>query len=234
MSYLVKGLMTSTYPTQLGKQPHKDNWSLNIIQEVDDDLIQWYLDHTDAYTVLGGTGTLTTGVETVAGMVATSNNENLIQKVTFTFLDATIAVTDALAYASKKIFTFPKGRILLLGSVASLQWGVTTDRTNVSGTINDSASLTWALGSAAASNITLSSTMIDMLAKATTVLDGAVAAYTATATKGALASSAQLDGTGTAIPVYLNVGFETNTQIDNDGILKLKGTVEMTYVNLGG
>jgi hypothetical protein len=232
MSYQVKALQTATHPKRVGETPKLDNWVAGMVDSVDESLIQFYRDHTDVFTILSQNGAAPTTLEAITGLTAVDNTrDGFIHQVTYTLADVTIAVTDALAYASKKIFTFPKGRIALLGAVASLQFGVTTARAS---TINDSASLTWSLGSAAASNITLSSTMIDMLAKATTVLDGAVAAYTATATKGALAAGTQFDGTGTATPVYLNVGFETNTDIDADGTLKAKGTIVLTYVNLGG
>lgn len=153
----------------------------------------------------------------------------IVNSTLLTLTDQTIAVTDALAYASQKIYDFPAGRILLLGCVSYLKWGVTTARAS---TINDNASLTYAIGSAAASNVTLSGTMVDMHPKTTEVLDGAVAAYTAQV-GAALAAAAQFDGTGTAIDAFLNVGFETGTDIDADGTLKVSGTIQLTWLNLG-
>lgn len=231
MSYQVKGLIESTYPTQPNQPPELNNWQAGKIMAVHPGFIQWYRDHSDAYTVLSQNGAAPETLEAITGLTAVdTTDDGVLHQVTFTLADVTIAVTDALAYASKKIFTFPQGRIALIGAVASLKWGVTTART----TINDSASLTWSLGSVAASNITLSSTMIDMLAKATTVLDGVADAYTSTPTKGALAAACQLDGTGTPIPVYANVAFEDIANIDNNGTLKAQGSIVLTYCNLGG
>jgi hypothetical protein len=130
-------------------------------------------------------------------------------------------VTDALAYASLQLLDFPEGRILILGVTASLQFAVTSTR---SSTINDSASLTWGLGTVAASNITLSSTMVDLLPKATKVLAAATTALN-TASTNALAASAHFDGTATAKDAYLNVGFETGTDIDADGTLTATGVI---------
>jgi hypothetical protein len=231
--FTVRSNQNATYPTRVGETPQANNWQSGTVLQVDEKFRAYYTEHSDVFTILASDGALTTGVEVLTGLSAVNVSQNLIQQVTFTLNDVSVAVTDALAYASKKIFTFPAGRILLLGSIASLKWAVTTDRAATSGTINDSASLTWALGSVAASNITLASTMINVLPKLTTVLDGAEAAYTATATAGALAASAQFDGTSTATPVYLNVGFETNTDIDNNGTLNAKGTITLTYLNIG-
>jgi hypothetical protein len=231
--YTVRSNQDATAPTRVGEKPQANNWQAGTVQQVDSSLIRYFQEHADVFTILASDGALTTGVEVLTGLSAINVSQSVIQQVTFNLVDVAITVTDALAYASKKIFTFPEGRILLLGAIASLKWAVTTDRTATSGTINDSASLTWALGSVAASNITLSSTMVDMLPKLTKVLDGAAAAYTATASTGALASNAQFDGTTTAVPVYLNVGFETNTDIDHDGILNCKGSIVLTYLNLG-
>jgi hypothetical protein len=229
----VRANQNATAPTRVGEIPQANNWQSGTVHVCDESLRPYYTEHSDVFTILASEGALSTGVEVLTGLSAVAVSANLIQQVTFTLTDVAITVTDALAYASKKIFTFPAGRILVLGSIASLKWAVTTDRTATSGTINDSASLTWALGSVAASNITLSSTMIDMLAKQTTVLDGVATAYTATATAGALAASCQLDGTSTATPIYLNVGLETTTDIDHDGILNCKGSIVLTYLNLG-
>lgn len=154
----------------------------------------------------------------------------IVNRTTLTLTDLTIAVTDSLAYAGQKIYDFPAGRILLLGCVSYLKWGVTTDRTS---TINNNASLTYGIGSATASNATLASAMIDMHPKTTEVLDGAAAAYTAQV-GAALAAAAQFDGASSgAIDAFLNVGFETGTDIDADGTLKVSGTIVFTWLNLG-
>jgi len=54
-----------------------------------------------------------------------------------------IAVTDALAYASQKIFDFEAGFIRIKGGSASLAFAVTSARAS---TINDSAAMDWAVG----------------------------------------------------------------------------------------
>jgi|SRR5882762_9200584 len=168
------------------------------------------------------------GASAGTGNAAVEKGMGPFHQTVLTLTDMQIPVTDALAYGSQKIYDFPEGRINIQGVVANLQWGVVGART----TINDSASLTWAIGTVAASNITLSSTMVDLLPKQTKVLSAATTAYN-TAQGAALAASAQFDGTGTAKDAILNVGFETNTDIDADGILKVSGTVVITWQALG-
>lgn len=174
------------------------------------------------------------GVGAVAGtgVTASEQGNGVVQQTVLSLAALSISVTDALAYASQKIYDFPEGRILILGVTGSLQWAVPTDRTATTGTINDSASLTWALGTVAASNITLSGTMVDLIPKTTKVLAAATTALN-TASTAALAASAQFDGTATPKDALLNVGFETNTDIDNDGTLTATGTITITWVNLG-
>ncbi len=231
--YLVKNISTATvvFPKKLGEAA--SSWAPGQIDQVTDDVIDQYRPHTTVFTIQAKNGSVTTGVEAVTGLTATDVClDGVHHQTTFTFAAMQLAVTDALAYASKKLFTFPEGRILVEGATGSIQWAVLTDRTATSGTINDSASLTWALGSAAASNITLTSTMVDMLAKATKTLAAATTALN-TASTALLAADAQFDGTATATPVYLNVGFETNTDIDHDGTLSATGSITVTWAFLG-
>jgi hypothetical protein len=163
------------------------------------------------------------------GSVTVVEYGGTVHKTVFTLTAAAVPVTDALAYAGLKLYDFPEGRILVLGATASLQWAVTTDRST---TINDSASLTWALGTVTASNITLASTMVNLLPKATKVLAAATTALN-TASTNALVASAQFDGTTTAIPAILNVGFETNTDIDADGTLAATGSITVVWISCG-
>lgn len=169
------------------------------------------------------------GAAAGTGVVASEQGNGAIQKTVLTLTDAPISVIDALAYGSQKIYDFPGGRILILGVTANLAFGVTSDRTS---TINASAAMDWAIGTAAASNVTLATTMVDLIPKQDKDLDGVDAAYT-TSQGAALAASAHFDGTGTAKDAYLNVSFPTGTDIDADGTLKVSGTVTIHWINLG-
>lgn len=152
-----------------------------------------------------------------------------LHQTTLTLNALGMTVTDALAYLGKKIYDFPEGRIAIAGVTASIRWAVTSTRAS---TINDSASLTWALGSVTASAATLATTMVDLLPKTTKVLAAATTALN-TASTAALAATAQFDGTTTALDMFLNVGFETGTDIDGDGTMTATGTITITWAHLG-
>lgn len=171
------------------------------------------------------------GVGAVAGsnIVATERGAGDIHYTSLALTARALAVTDALAYAGTKIYGFPAGRILILGSLATLAFAVTSTRAS---TINDSAAMDWSLGTVTASSVTLASTMVDLIPKVDHTLDGAVAAYTA-AISSALATNAQFDGTTAAVDAFLNVSFPTITDIDADGTLGVTGTIQLTWVNLG-
>ncbi len=160
-----------------------------------------------------------------AGLTATTTGQGGAYRTVFKFNQMQISVTDALAYASQKLFDFAEGKVRIKGGTASLQFAVLTARAS---TINANASLTWALGSAAASNATLASTMVNVIAKTTRTLDGTNAAYS-TATTADVAAASTLDGSGTAADLFLNVGFETGTDIDGDGTLAVNGTITLLW-----
>lgn len=164
-----------------------------------------------------------------AGLKAVTTGQGGSYKTIFTLSGMQITVTDALAYASQKLFDFAAGKVRIKGGTASLAFAVTTVRAD---TINDNAAMDWSVGTVAASSITLASTMVDVIAKVDKTLDGAVAAYT-TASTADVAAAATHDGTTTAIDIFLNIGFPTNTEIDADGTLAVSGTITLLWENWG-
>lgn len=160
-----------------------------------------------------------------SGLSAITTGSGGSYKTVFTLKAMPITVTDALAYASQKLFDFAAGKVRMKGGTASLAFAVTSAR---AGTINDNAAMDWSLGSAAASNVTLATTMVDFIAKQDKTLDGAVDAYT-TAQAADFAAAATFDGTSTPVDLYLNVSFPTGTDIDADGTLAVNGTITLLY-----
>jgi hypothetical protein len=165
----------------------------------------------------------------VAGLTRTIKGGGGSYQLIFTFKAMAISVTDALAYASQKLFDFPQGRVYIKGGTATLAFAVTSAR---AGTINDNAAMDWSVGTAAASATALATTMVDIVAKQDHTLDGAVAAYTAAITANAEAA-AFFDGTATAKDIYLNVSFPTGTDIDADGTLAVNGTITLNVEVMG-
>jgi hypothetical protein len=164
-----------------------------------------------------------------AGLSAVTTGSGGQYKTVITLKAMSITVTDALAYASQKLFDFAAGKIRIKGGTASLAFAVTSAR---AGTINDSAAMDWAIGTVAASNVTLDTTMVDVVAKQDKTLDGAVAAYTS-AQAADVAAAATHDGTSTPIDIFLNVSFPTGTEIDADGTLAVNGTITLLWENWG-
>lgn len=158
------------------------------------------------------------------GLSVVTTGQGGSYKTVFTFSAMQIAVTDTLAYASQKIFDFTDGKIRVKGGTATLAFAVLTART----TINDSAAMDWSVGTAAASSITLATTMLNVIAKVDHTLDGATTAYTA-AIAADVVAAATFDGTATAVDLYLNVAFPTNTEIDADGTLAVTGKITLLW-----
>ncbi|TPJ76881.1 hypothetical protein FJ422_29680 [Mesorhizobium sp. B2-6-3] len=164
-----------------------------------------------------------------AGLACKVSGQGGAYRLEFTMTNMKVTVTDVLAYASQKLFDFVDGKIRIKGGTATFTFGVDTVRAS---TINDSASLTWGIGSAAASSITLATTMQNVVAVTTRTLTGA-AATPSPASAADVAAAATLDGTSAAIDLYMNFAFATNTDIDADGILSVNGKLILFVENWG-
>jgi hypothetical protein len=165
----------------------------------------------------------------VAGLKAVTTGAGGAFKTVFAFNGMQVPVTDALAYASQKIFDFLDGKIRVKGGTASLRFAVLTPR---AATINDNAALTWGLGTVAASAATLATTMQNVIAVTSRTLDGAVAAQSS-ASAADVVAAATFDGTTTPVDLFLNLSFATGTDIDADGTLAIYGTITLLWENWG-
>ncbi|TIT50280.1 MAG: hypothetical protein E5W75_11245, partial [Mesorhizobium sp.] len=68
------------------------------------------------------------------GLKAVTTGQGGSYRTVFTFAGMQVPVTDALAYASQKIFDFSDGKLRIKGGTARLQFAVLTTRAS---TIND-------------------------------------------------------------------------------------------------
>lgn len=172
---------------------------------------------------------------TVKGSAAVSTvkvkNEQFgsFNKTTLTLDNVAQTVVNGTEYQGTKLFTFPEGRILVLGTTATLKQKTTS---TLASTLNASSTGAIALGTATASSTTLTSTMVDLL-PSTAFTSSATVNVAGTAVSAALASSAQFDGTSTAKSVYLNTAYATTTDVDGDATQTISGTVVICWVNLG-
>lgn len=149
-------------------------------------------------------------------------------QTTLTLNNVPQAVVNGTEYQGTKIYDFPQGRILILGVTATLQQKTTSA---IASTLNSGTGAI-SLGTATASATTLSSTMADLL-PSTAFTSSTVINVAGTAVSGALAASAQFDGTTTAKDVFLNTAYATTTDVDADATQTISGTVVISWVQLG-
>jgi hypothetical protein len=150
-------------------------------------------------------------------------------KTTLTLDNVPQTVTNGTEYQSTKIYDFQQGRVLVLGVTASLRQKTTSA---LASTINSGVTGAIALGTAAASSTTLSSTAANLL-PSTAFTSSTTINVAGTAVNNALAASAHFDGTSTAVDVYLNTAYATTTDVDGNGTQTISGTVVITWVDLG-
>ena len=176
---------------------------------------------------VSGAGTVPAAV--AATVVATEGGNPVQHETLITLTDLPQAVVNGVEYQSTKIYTFPEGRIVVLGVTASIAQKTTSV---IADTLNSGVTGALAIGTVAASNVSLTSTMVNLL-PSTAFVTSTVINTAAAPSKGALAVSAQFDGTTTAVPVYLNTAYATTGDVDADATQTLSGTVRITWANLG-
>jgi hypothetical protein len=164
----------------------------------------------------------------VAGCVITETGDEALHQTIFTLTDVAQAVASASRFQSTKLYTFPKCRMNVLGVTASLQQKTTSV---IASTINSGVTGAVALGTAAASNVSLTSTMVDLLAS--TAFASSTVINTGGTAVGGLLAPAQFDGHTTAKDLYLNSAFATALDVDADGTQTWTGVITITWANLG-
>lgn len=167
---------------------------------------------------------------TISGMSCYEGGAHAFRQTKFSFSSCAFALTDVastVAYSGKKIYAFPAGNILILGATANLTLGKSS--AGVNATWNGDFSL----GTVTASNnATLSSTEANIIPS--TATPAAVAG--ATTAKGInTAAIAPLDGTGTAVDLYLNFLVDDADQdvTTTPCNLLVSGDLYVTWVPLG-
>lgn len=155
--------------------------------------------------------------------------DKVIHQTTLTLTDLAQAVVNGTEYQGTKIYTFPIGRILVMGVTASIAQKTTSA---IDTTLNSGVTGALGIGTATASNVSLTSTMVDLL-PSTAFTTSTVINVAGAAVGAALAASAQFDGTSTAKSVFINTAYATTTDVDGNATQTLTGNVTITWVNLG-
>jgi hypothetical protein len=81
----------------------------------------------------------------------------VVRQTVFTLTAAVITITDSLAYANIQLYDFPAGRINIMGCTSSLSFATTS---TIASTLNSGVTVSYGIGTAAASNTTLATTPI--------------------------------------------------------------------------
>lgn len=183
------------------------------------------------------------GLDTLGSQVAlsgldvkhySSGGANILS--VFTFTNFALSITDALAYSGVKIYDFPRGKIHFKGAVSYLAFTTTSA---IASTLNSGVTVSYGFGTATASNATLATTMINVLAGTgqtvpTFTSSTTINVASAAVTHHTLANPIPIDGATTALDLYFNLAVPTATDIDADATLTVTGTLVIEWCNLGG
>lgn len=167
--------------------------------------------------------TLTTSAP---GVGATLSDQVAVpRRLRLTLSGFSIAITAALDYAGTKLVSLPDSNILILGCEADLE----LVKGEVTNGLEDTTDINVGIGTAVASNATLSSTMQDVLE---------VAAFTATDASPAY-DLHSADNSTSVLPIPLADGASNGlwlnlaATITADDALTVSGTVDIFYLDLG-
>lgn len=152
-----------------------------------------------------------------------------LYQTTLSLSDVPQAVVNGTEYQSSLLMTFPEGRLYVIGCMASLQQKTTSV---LASTLNASVTGAIALGTAAASNVSLTGTMVDLL-PSTAFTSSATINVAGTAVTAVLAAPAVFDGTSAAKTLRLNTAYATTTDVDADATQTISGTITVTWMFLG-
>lgn len=165
----------------------------------------------------------------VSGLTANEKIGNLPRKIAITLTSVAVTWTDNGAsggYGSLKIYDMPEGVVCVLAAnlkITAASWSAGMGAT--------ATSVVFSVGSAAeATGATLDSTQANICpsVSAGTLAASAVAAAFGTQ----LATPTNLNGTATAIDVYLNIASD-GTDSTAGGTVTVSGTLEITYIPAG-
>lgn len=177
--------------------------------------------------VAGMTTVVGIGAKNGATVSAVENGGAVVHKTVLTLASTpvTVANVTGASFGGVKVYDFPEGRILVLGTTANLSF-------NWHGlTIDEAGSGDFSLGSTLTADATLGGTDVNLL-PSTGMLDPFVAGVGTG--KGALAASAHFDGTSAALDAYLNLIIDDADVADAAStIVLVSGTITLTWINLG-
>lgn len=172
-------------------------------------------------------GTGNGAVNPSQGITAAEYGGGVVHKTVLSLAatQVTVGNTTGVSFGGLKLYDFPEGRILVLGVTADLDFDWSGQDIAADGSGD------FSLGTTITSDATLSTTDVDLL-PSTALTDPFVAGVGEG--KGALAASAQFDGTTTAKDLNLNLIIDDADVADGaSDVVTVSGTVTVTWINLG-
>lgn len=157
-------------------------------------------------------------VNASATLTAGRDGQSGIRTTVLTLTAQTVTASAANDYGSLLLWTFPASQVLVLGSSVALT------STQAGFASNNGTDITFALGSAAASNASLTSTMVDFVpSTAGTGTTAGTIAATSSPTEGPKFKAA-------STAIYFNM---QNPVTTGTGTLTLTGTVKLVWMDIG-
>lgn len=176
----------------------------------------------------------TTSVGNGAGVNGAKPYE-VLHKVHKTIIDladlGVLTLLDATVGLGTKIYTFPVGRILIHG--ARLKNLAVTTTSVLASTLNASKTLSAGVGSTTQANGTVATTEQDIVNVFGPTSSATINVAGTAASGNGPSAPFSLDGTGTAIAAFFNIGVPTATDIDGDATVTVTGMAEITWSNIG-
>lgn len=175
----------------------------------------------------GATTSVGVGAKNGATVSVVEHGSHAIHKSVLTLASTpvTVANTTGASFGGVKLYDFPEGRILILGTTANLSfnWADTDIAATGSGDFS--------LGTTITADATIDGTDVNLL-PSTGLTDPFVAGVGVG--KGALAASVHIDGTGGAIDANLNIIIDdADVEDAASDIVLVSGTVTISWINLG-
>lgn len=167
------------------------------------------------------------GAKNGATVTAAEQGDGVVHKTILTLASTpvTVANTTGSSFGGVKLYDLPEGRIAVLGATANLTMTWTGEDIAADGSGD------FSLGTTITADATLDGTDVNLL-PSTGMLDPFVLGV-GTAT-GALAASAQFDGTTTPVDANLNIIIDDVDVADGaSDVVLVSGTVTITWINLG-
>jgi hypothetical protein len=176
------------------------------------------------------------GVGVVPAAVITSvtpieKGDGVIRQTVLNLSNLPVTMRDTEQGGGVQIYTFPKGRITLLGATAKI---AVTTRSVLADTLNASKTCNWGVGTVTQSNATVTTTEQNIVNVGAFTSSATINVASAAAAASGIGIVASLDGTSTPIAAFLNLAVAGADDIDANASVTVDGVVTISYVVLGG